>query len=307
MLLLQGLAVSWLALAVYTAWMLTHPPRRTRGWAVARSLPSEPSELTPSRTFENVDRLMLAGVRCAAWYVDGACPTGPVVIVSHGWGESRVHGLARLEPIAAAASRIILWDMVGHGESAGRCGLGRSEPRLLGALIDTVAGRDGRVVLYGSSLGAGVSIAAAAEDQRVAAVIAEAPYRLPQTPAGNVLRLRGLPDLGTLRSALAMIGGFRWLRLGGGFDRATMASRLNVPLLVIHGEADEVCPLADGAAIAEAAPKGTLTAIAGGAHLDLWTSDALRPIAAGAVRDFLQSLAASPAIGQPTGSSSMPI
>lgn len=294
-LLLEGLIFSWAALVLYTGWILTHPPRRSRGWAVARSLPSDPSELTPSRTFEADDHATLAGIRCPVWHVTGDDSRGPVVIVSHGWGESRVHGLARLAALLPHASRVILWDMPGHGDAGGRCHLGRREPELLRALIDTAVGPTGRIVLYGSSLGAGVSIAAAASDRRVIGVIAEAPYRLPQTPASNMLRIRGLPNLGSVRAALTFLGGLAWQRSSGPFDRAPLAAHITAPLLVIHGDQDAVCPPADGAAIARAARAGEHVAIPGAAHLNLWTDELFHPRVAAAVSKFMQSFAAAPA------------
>ncbi|MGH7130582.1 MAG: alpha/beta hydrolase [Phycisphaerales bacterium] len=297
LLLLEGLVFSWAALVLYTGWILTHPPRRSRGWAVARSLPSDPAELTPSRAFEADDRAILAGLRCPVWHVPGDDPAGPVVIVSHGWGESRVHGLARLAALLPSASRVILWDMPGHGDAAGRCHLGRLEPELLRALIDSAVGPPptGRVVLYGSSLGAGVSIAAAASDARVIGVIAEAPYRLPQTPASNMLRIRGLPNLGSVRAAMTLLGGVAWQHSAGPFDRAAIASRVTAPLLVIHGDLDHVCPPADGAAIAQDAPTGEWMSIPGAAHLNLWTDEQFRPRIAAAVGKFMQRLTPGPA------------
>ena len=289
-LLLEGLVASWAALVLYTAWILTHPPRRTRGWAVARSLPGDPSELTPSRPFEADERFSVEGTRCPVWHVPGDDPAGPVVIVSHGWGESRVHGLARVAALLPHACRVILWDMPGHGDAAARCGLGRREPALLRALIDTVVGPNGRVVLYGSSLGAGVAIAAAANDVRVIGVIAEAPYRLPQTPASNMLSIRGLPNLGSVRAALTLLGGLAWQRPGGPFDRAAFAARIAAPLLVVHGDQDLVCPPHDGAAIAGAARAGELVCVPGAAHLNLWTDEPHRSRSGAAVSNFMRGL-----------------
>ena len=136
-------------------------------------------------------------------------------------------------------------------------------------------------MLFGWSLGAGVSIAAAAECERVVGVIAESPYRLAATPAGNVLQARSMPWRVNLPLALRLVGSEAEWR---GFDRCDVAARLRVPLLVIHGEADVVSPIEDGRAIA-AAGRGEFVPLVAG-HNDVWTGECRRA-AEDAVRSFV--------------------
>jgi pimeloyl-ACP methyl ester carboxylesterase len=183
-----------------------------------------------------------------------------------------------------------MWDLPGHGEAPGRCSLGVDEADDLVALVERVAG-DAPVALYGWSLGAGMSIAAAARDGRVAGVIAEAPYRLAITPARNVMRMNGLPYRMNLPVAMGLVG----LRLGvgvgwRGFDRADLASRLACPLLVVHGSTDEICPIVDGREIAGAAPRGEIVVIEGAGHNDLWSEPAFAAACDGAIGRFLGRL-----------------
>lgn len=265
-------------------WTLTHPPRRTFAWAVARGRPSDPSELDESPPFES---WTFRG--CAIWDVQGERDAGPTIVVTHGWGDSRLGGLTRLHALLPHASRLVLWEMPGHGESAGSCALGVREISVLGALIDHL-GTDS-IVLYGWSLGAGVSIAAAARDE-VIGVIAEAPYRKAVTPARNVLKFNHLPHHVNLPIALWVLG----VRFGvgpgwRGFDRADWASKVSAPLLVVHGSDDEICPLRDGREIAEAAPAGEFTLIEGARHNDLWTDPGHAEHCREAVGGFLEALA----------------
>src|SRR5262249_38296638 len=146
------------------------------------------------------------GLDLPVWDVEGDRPDGPIFILSHGWGDSRVGALTRTPSLAAFASRLILWDMPGHGEARGACTLGLEE---VGALFRLIEPIDKPVVLYGWSLGADVSIAAATVSPSVTGVIAEAPYRLPRTPARNVLRTFGLPWRINLPLALGLLG-IRW-------------------------------------------------------------------------------------------------
>lgn len=296
LLLAIGLTILWIAAVASTAWMLSHPPRRTYGSAVARAKPGDPSELDQPRKFESWS-FMSRGMRLPVWTIRGDLPPsgGPTIVLTHGWADSRIGALARIAALAPVSSWIIAWDLPGHGEAPGRCSLGIEELDHLRALIDKTfihtIENSSPLILYGWSLGAGLSIAAAADVRGVYAVIAESPYRLPETPARNVLRARGLPWRATLRPAIATIGAFSGDPAFRGFDRAALAPRVRCPLLVLHGEADVVCPVDDGCAIAAAAPRGTLAIIQGAGHNDLWTDARFSVPATDAVRSFLSSAA----------------
>ncbi|MFG0284070.1 MAG: alpha/beta fold hydrolase [Phycisphaerales bacterium JB039] len=290
-LLAAGFVLYWAAIVFYIARTLTHPPRRTYARAIARGEPGDPSELSEPLPFQRWTLPWRAG-DLPVW--DIACPQdGPVVIFTHGWASSRLGALRRIGHIADCAGRIIAWDMPGHGEAPGRCAIGIREPGALVALVRELRrqGEQRPIVLQGSSLGAGVAIAAGAQlGADVALVIAEAPYRTPPVAVRGVLRERGVAPLGRARPAVALAGlltsGDPLLR---GFDRAGLAARLTCPLLVIHGTGDEISPIADGEAIARAARQGSLIAIEGAGHRDLW-SDEHRSMTVRAIREALASI-----------------
>lgn len=291
-LLLEGLCVCVVAAIGYGLYALTHPARRTYAIAVARGRPGQPGEVRSESTgaaprFESWT-LRSRGRDLPVWDIAGEAPGGPVVIFTHGWGDSRIGGLTRVPAILPLASRLVLWDMPGHGEAKGTCAMGTREHEDLAALIERVREPGRSIVLFGWSLGAVVSIWTAARAGNVAAVIAEAPYRWPWTPARNVMRLRGLPWRWTIAPIFAILGlrlrmGTRWR----GFDQGSHAARLTCPLLVIHGTADAVCPVEDGREIA-AAGRGALVEIEGGQHSGLWTEEGTAARCAGAVGDFLR-------------------
>ena len=298
-LLLLGLAIGWVLVVVYTAWLLTHPPRRGYAYAVSRSLPGDPGECLgkDAKWSTWTFRSPTGGGDLPVWDIAGQSPRGPVVIITHGWGDSRVVMLSRLPTIAKSASRVLVWDQPGHGDAPGSCALGSTEAEDLIALCESTGHTP--IVLYGYSLGAGVSIvAAAALGEKVAGVIAEAPYRVPVTPARNMLRLRGLPQFTTLRPALALTGMLRrgtlsWAFRGdaGGFDRALHAAKLHAEtrLLVVHGERDAICPLDDGQVIANAG-RGTLEVIPGGTHAGLWADQGTQAVVSQRMERFLEQL-----------------
>lgn len=304
---LLGLGL-FLLMSVMTARFVTlfaRPPRRTYASAVARGLPGDPGELSPSMAFES---WTFRGLRheLPVWDVRGQDASGPVVIVTHGWSDSRVVALPRLGPIAAVASRVVLWDLPGHGESPGVCRLGTDEAEDLLRLAQRVRDPGVPVVLYGFSMGSGISIAGGAlagerEPGLVSGVVAEAPYRMPRTPAINALVEMRVPP--ALAHPLANVGvsllGMAygvgaWWR---GFNRIGLASRLRCPLLVVHGDRDPVCPIEDGRAIAAAARDGRFVELPGGDHVTLWTAEGTRPVIEGAVRSFLAEVAARDAGG----------
>jgi len=338
-LLLEGLAVCIVAAIGYTVYALTHPTRRTYASAVSRGRPGHPGEM-PGRLGEGPRKFeswtfRSRGMDLPVWDFPGDAPDGPVVIFSHGWGDSRIGGLTRVPYFLGAASRIVLWDMPGHGEAPGTCALGTREVEDLLTLIGRVNETERGVVLFGWSLGAGVSICAANEPgasgtgrggppgnrevrdagtdvpargatdtvsgqggkrgpaltPRVRGVIAEAPYRLPWTPARNVMRLRGLPWKWNMGAVFAILGiglrlGVRWR----GFDRAEHAAGLECPLLVLHGSEDEVCPVEDGREIAAAAKQGRFVEIEKGRHFGLWTEAPGKDLCGAAVLESLANM-----------------
>jgi len=125
-------------------------------------------------------------------------------------------------------------------------------------------------------------------------VIACAPYRLWDEGLRGQLRRRGLPAwpmvglVGlTMRVAWTVSRAFSGRGPGllpgsrlfpglgerPGFDRAVDAAAMGCPLLVLHGDADQVCPLDAGRRIAEAATDGELVVIPGGTHNQLLGAD----------------------------------
>ncbi len=274
-LLAVGYALFWSALVVYSARALTHPHRKTYAYAVARGRAGDPSELPGAGRAYTTWTFKSGGYTFSVWDIPGdAGAGGPMVIMSHGWADSRLGALVRVPCLIAGASRVIVWDSRGHGDAPGVCRLGTAEVEDLLALIETIAGRgeSSPLVLYGWSLGAGVSIAGAARSGAVSGVIAEAPYRLALTPARNVLRGFRLPYRLNLRPAFWILG----VAFGVGpgwrsFDRAPHAAQLACPLLVIHGEDDAVCPVVDAREIAAAAGESELLVVPGAGHNNLWT------------------------------------
>lgn len=309
-----GLAIGWVVLVGYTAWMLTHPPRRAYAWAVARSLPGAPDELriagespeaARSRVVFESWNLRSRGRDLPVWEIAGQRADGPVVIMSHGWGDSRTVMLAsgRVEAVLPLASKIVLWDMPGHGDAPGVCSLGEGEAADLAELVTRVAGGDDansrEVLLYGFSLGAAVTMRALPRiSTPVRGIVLEAPYVAPVIPARNVLHLRGLPWRSNIAPGLMVAralhrsGGPGWPRreLEQPPFRWLIVGPMTRPVLIVHGADDAVTPVEGARGIARCLPSASLVEIAGGRHTTLWTDPQTREATAAAVTGFLRSL-----------------
>lgn len=277
--LLVGLVIGLVGLMLSTAWMLTHPPRRTYAWAVSRSSPGDPGELDePLRFTASTVNTPRGGL--PVWDIEGRDPNAPVVFMTHGWGSSRIGALKRIPALADHASRIIAWDLPGHGDAPSSARLGADEHALGAQIIDELVGDDAPLVLMGWSMGAGISLALAQQIQRthdVRGVVCESVYRLPITPARAVLALRGMPHRLSLAPALMLIGiglgiGRRW----PGFDRAKIGAGLGAPVLLLHGSTDPVSPIADAIAVSEASVDAELCVLEGAGHNNIWTDPVYR-------------------------------
>lgn len=130
------------------------------------------------------DRTPLAGWLLAAAPPRGEQPSSkpaPTVILLHGYGGTRDVMLPYAAFLSNAGFHVFFFDARGVGHSA-RVDVsfgGREQSDVLGAL-DYLKTRpevdQARIAILGLELGGSAAIMAAAEDSRVAAVVAEAPY-----------------------------------------------------------------------------------------------------------------------------------
>jgi dienelactone hydrolase len=152
------------------------------------------------------------GVQCAAWLYRPAAAGGaevPCVVMAHGWSGIREQRLdAYAERFAAAGMAVLVFDYRHFGASAGEPRQLLDVPRQLDdwrAAIAFARALDGvdpqRIALWGTSFSGGHVVSVAAEDARVAAVVAQVPFadglrNLPRLGVRHALRLTraGLRD-----------------------------------------------------------------------------------------------------------------
>lgn len=173
-----------------------HPTRATAGWALGRGLPIDPGELGLNFVTRG------EGTALPRWEVEGRDPQGVVTILIHGWRRSRIDSLRRIHPWIDVSRTLWLIDLPGHGDAhKGPTTLGIGDAELIEREIDTALAsslNDGaapRILLVGHSMGAVVAadLARRLPPQRLAGLVAFAPYSAISEPLTNRLRCRALP------------------------------------------------------------------------------------------------------------------
>lgn len=256
-LLTIGAATVLVTVTWIMVWGVTHPPRHTAGYAVARGLPCDPGELDLAVDSWTLDRP--DGASLPVWEVARKAEAGLTAVFVHGWGQSRIDMLARRAPWDELCDRLVFYDLRGHGEAAGSISrLGHREDDDLIAILERLGG-EGRFVFVGHSMGAVIAINAAAmgDDRlrdRLAGLVCYAPYIDFDTAMCGQLRLHGYPARPFTDLALGV------LRARGVRPPSCRESpsRVAAPMLVIHSDDDPVAPLADAKFIASLAPNATL-------------------------------------------------
>ncbi len=277
LLITVAVVLLWLLGAAGLVYSLTHPRRKTFAVALGRGDPTEPADLellAQEVTFSLSDRSRTPG-----WVIQGhdVNEGGLTVVIVHGFEDSRYGALIRVPMVVPYARRVVVFDLPGQGESESSRGYGGlREPADVRAVLEQLEVEDAkRVVLLGSSIGAGIVMAAAAEAgeelrRSILGVVAESPYRHWDEPLHNLFKRYHYP-----RWPIIPLAGL-WLTLTARgftrFDRAGYAARLACPLLVIHGSDDPLCPIMSARQIAQAARAGEFIEIPGGRHDDLPTA-----------------------------------
>jgi len=196
-----------------------------------------------------------AGDRIQAWWVAGDA-AGAAIVMFHGNGGTIAD---RLENVAALVSRfgvsVLQVEYPGYGDSGGR----PSEHSLYaageaGLLEARRRAGDRKLVVFGRSLGGAVAIDVAVR-HRVDGLVAESTF----TSLGDMAAASGIP--------LA-----RYL-VAYRFDSLAKIGQVGAPLLLLHGNRDEIVPYPMAARLLEAAANASgkrLHTVEGGAHNDTW-------------------------------------
>lgn len=250
---------------------------------------------------------------CAAWLYPavGDASPAPIVVMAHGLSGTRRDRLGPFaERFAAAGFPALVFDHRGFGDSGGEQDVFDPAAQLADWRAAIAFARSlpevdpARVATFGSSMGGGNALAAAAADSEVAAAISQVPFldvvrqahrssprvtarMLVAAARDEYLPVVGQPDEAALINApggeegwrrVVSIGedsrwrnrvSSRWL-LGRPWRPVRHAKTLHCPWLVCVGEADHVARPGPAIAAARRAPKGELRTYPGVDHFDIY-------------------------------------
>jgi len=207
-----------------------------------RSLLYYPDKSTPSlqlsglRQIDEISLITSDGLELLGWYRK-AKPGHPTLVLFHGNAGHIGHRSLKILPYAEAGIGVLLAEYRGYGGNEGMPseeGLYRDGHAAL-EFLNKAGVPVNRIVLYGESLGTGVSVQMAKEYD-VGAIILEAPF----TSLGDI----GAHHYPYLPS--------RWLARDP-FDNLSKIGEVSAPLLIIHGERDRIIPVDFGRKIFDAA------------------------------------------------------
>lgn len=253
-----GVTLSALGFALGTlayAYVATHPPRRR--------FTRTPSEV--DLEFEEVSFASRDGLRISGWYLPAPFPAEAqgVIVCCHGYPQNRLEMLPYAQFLHDAGFAALVFDFRALGRSEGDlCSFGHEEIADLRGALDYLDSRPDTQSLpkgvFGLSLGASVAIMASAQDERVQAVVAEAPY----PNLRDALNRRCSVVFGPLgRSVAAPI--LWWARRWFAVDPSSISPAAVVhalaprPLLLIQGQRDMLVDWRDAVRMGQAAPDST--------------------------------------------------
>jgi alpha-beta hydrolase superfamily lysophospholipase len=189
---------------------------------------------------------------------------GPAVLVLHGWISYAGQLGCVIEGLRSHGLRVVAFDAPAHGRSAGRRADLHSFRDALAA-VSSACGPAGAILAH--SFGAITAASWLAEDA------ATAPLR--------AAVLIGLPrDIGYLFESFSIVMGLRTdviervrelfcARYGGypeDYSAPILAQRIHIPVLLVHGGADEYVPAAHAEEVALQLRDGRVQVIAGASH-----------------------------------------
>jgi len=218
--------------------------------------------------YEQVWLSNVSGVQLSAWFVPAADPNpAPTVVVMHGWGGNAAHMLALAQPLFGADFHTLFLDVRNHGLSDHDDHVSMLRfAEDLGTGVDYVRTRDDvtEVAVVAHSVGAAAAIYYASYRDDLSSVVAVASFAHPGELMSEALPLPKPVKWVVIKGVERTIG--KSLDLIAPRQRI---EHVTVPLMLVHGTADDIVPVADSQELHEALPSTELLIVPGGGHSDL--------------------------------------
>ena len=207
------------------------------------------SYLPPGTVFQKVTFEATDGVRLGAWFIPRpGHASDTTVILTPPRNMAKVAALPYAQMLTENGYNVLLVDLRGQGPSEGHTfSFGVYEANdVLGALryLRLAHPKASRHVFgFGLSQGAGAVIAAAADDDRIKAVVVDGASPLIELPLERQIQALPAPVGRYLRNAILVVAS---AQLGCNLFAAgpiKNIGRVRGPVLIVHGQEDEVVPL----------------------------------------------------------------
>jgi uncharacterized protein len=199
-----------------------------------------------------------AGQSLAAWWIPPRGPDGKLFLYFHGNDGNIADSIGETELIRGLGHGVLMVDYRGYGESDGGF---PSEAKMYQDAEAALAFASARlgfasrdIFVYGHSLGSAVAIDLAAKHPELGGLVAESAFT-------------SMRDMANLQARYAMFPVDLFLTQR--FESLRKAETLSIPVLYIHGTADEVVPYAMGETLfARSGGRKAFVRVEGGRHDD---------------------------------------
>lgn len=212
------------------------------------------------------------GQQLAAWLAlpgnAAASDPVPVVVALHGWGANASTLSPMVAPLVRAGMAVLLFDATNHGQSSSEnfSSLPRFAEDLAAvrACLHTMPAVDSaRCAVLGHSVGAAAVLLHAARHDDVRAVVSLSAFAHPAEVMARWLREHHIPRRGIGTAILDEVQ----RTIGTRFEHIApvhVMARLRCPVMLVHGQQDEVVPLSDAQRLQARAPHAELLVVEGG-------------------------------------------
>jgi len=253
--------------------MLMQPYRRTVEYYRKHAALLHPSDL--SAEHEELSLNTSEGIPLRCWFLKAPGRPRGTVIYLHGVSECKIAGLPVAQMLLAKSFNVFLYDSRRHGESGGMfCTYGFYEKHDTSRIISYLLSRSdieiGNIGLFGNSMGAAVAIQVAANDRRVAAVVAESGFSTLRTIFDDYQKRMIRLPWHYLRNIVIKRSEYLAHFKANAVSPLAAVQGVHVPLFVLHGTADELIrPVYSEAVWAQANDPKELWLLQGARHSDM--------------------------------------
>ena len=249
--ILLGIVLLVIALSFILVYANTHPPRY-------------PLHVPPSDyqvDYEDVSFITKDGLTLAGWLIkpDRSGKRTPTIIICHGLGANKSDFTDLAVFLARRGYLVLTFDFRAHGDSEGsRTSLGYHEQKDVSAALHYLSSRpevdQGRIGIFGFSLGGSTAILAAAETRKFRAVAADSAFTSLRDQARQAITgYYHLPAFPFVNLSVLGYELYFQTRVGSIDPESVIGAISPDPVLIIAGEGDDMIPAENGRRLYQAA------------------------------------------------------